>query len=112
MPRITVVKPFEPAELVYKIRETVTHRRSEELLEISRRTSGGSWRLIGSGAVIQSLRSQIERISGVASTVLITGESGSGKEVVARGHPFPCGKRLGAFCSGKCGKSAGKSGGK
>ena len=79
-----LVKPFEPAELVYKIRETVTHRRSEELLEISRRTSGGSWRLIGSGPVIQTLRSQIERISGVASTVLITGESGSGKEVVAR----------------------------
>ncbi len=79
-----IVKPFEPDELVYKIRETVANRRKEELLEISRRTSGGGWKLVGEGVVINSLREQIARISGVSSTVLITGESGSGKEVAAR----------------------------
>ncbi len=40
--------------------------------------------LVGDSAVLQRLREQIERVATTDSWVLITGEPGSGKEVVAR----------------------------
>ncbi len=42
------------------------------------------WRLVGESAAIRALRDQIEMAAPSNSRVLITGESGSGKEVVAR----------------------------
>ncbi len=42
------------------------------------------WRLIGESPVIKDLRAQIEMAAHSNSRVLITGESGSGKELVAR----------------------------
>ncbi len=41
-------------------------------------------RLCGRSAVMQQVYSQIARVAGTAVTVLVTGESGSGKEVVAQ----------------------------
>jgi two-component system response regulator PilR (NtrC family) len=46
--------------------------------------AGGASRLIGESAVMQSLRSQIERLARSMAPIAITGESGSGKELVAR----------------------------
>lgn len=42
------------------------------------------WRLIGESEKMRSLRSQVEIAARSSSRVLITGESGSGKELVAR----------------------------
>lgn len=44
----------------------------------------GKWRLIGESPPMKNLRSQIEMAAQSNSRVLITGESGSGKEIVAR----------------------------
>lgn len=55
-------------------------RENRELKEnLNRR-----WRLIGESEKMRSLRSQIEIAARSSSRVLITGESGSGKELVAR----------------------------
>ncbi|HEX8612286.1 MAG TPA: sigma-54 dependent transcriptional regulator [Telluria sp.] len=45
---------------------------------------GTASRLIGESAVMQSLRGQIERLARSMAPIAITGESGSGKELVAR----------------------------
>ncbi len=45
---------------------------------------GSASRLIGESAVMQSLRGQIERLARSMAPIAITGESGSGKELVAR----------------------------
>ncbi|NHZ80019.1 response regulator [Massilia sp. CCM 8695] len=46
--------------------------------------AGTASRLIGESAVMQSLRNQIERLARSMAPIAITGESGSGKELVAR----------------------------
>ncbi|NHZ95658.1 sigma-54 dependent transcriptional regulator [Massilia sp. CCM 8734] len=46
--------------------------------------AGTASRLIGESAVMQSLRKQIERLARSMAPIAITGESGSGKELVAR----------------------------
>jgi len=52
-----------------------------------RRAIGGRWsadRLIGTSPQIQAVRRAIREAAGVTATVLVTGPSGSGKEMVAR----------------------------
>ncbi len=79
-----LVKPFDSAELILKLRDMVADRKRETLLEIGRRTVGEKTGLIGETPVMRTLREHISRISMTPSRVLITGESGTGKEVVAR----------------------------
>jgi two-component system response regulator AtoC len=79
-----LVKPFDPAELVIKLRYLVEDKRRENSLEAEKRMAGGENLLIGDSEVMRELSTQIDRIAGSDVTVLITGESGAGKEVVAR----------------------------
>ncbi|GHV95538.1 sigma-54-dependent Fis family transcriptional regulator [Spirochaetia bacterium] len=81
-----LVKPFDPAELIIRLRFLVENKRRENVLEVAVRTSsaaGGSL-LLGQSPLIRRLSDQIDKIAGSDVTVLITGESGAGKEVAAR----------------------------
>ncbi|MFQ5509727.1 MAG: sigma-54-dependent transcriptional regulator [Leptospirillia bacterium] len=44
----------------------------------------GKWEMVGESPSIQRLKSEIERVAGSCARALITGENGSGKELVAR----------------------------
>ncbi|MDR1109098.1 MAG: sigma-54 dependent transcriptional regulator [Spirochaetaceae bacterium] len=79
-----LVKPFDPAELVIKIRGLVEDKRRENLVEAEKRTGAGETALVGETAVMRALSAQIDKIAGSNVTVLISGESGTGKEVAAR----------------------------
>jgi two-component system response regulator AtoC len=79
-----LVKPFDPAEMVIKLRNLVEDKRRENSLEAEKRMSAGESRLIGGTATIRALSEQIDRIAQSFVTALITGESGVGKEIVAR----------------------------
>ncbi len=77
-----LLKPFDIETLQTKVRNAV---RQYELV-LSKRASegwGGPPRLLGQSEAMHRLREQIERASRTQSTVLILGESGSGKELVA-----------------------------
>jgi two-component system response regulator AtoC len=78
-----LVKPFDPAELIIKLRSLVENRRRENVIEAVKR-SGPTSALIGENPAMKRLSEQIDRIAGADVTVLITGESGTGKEVAAR----------------------------
>jgi two-component system response regulator AtoC len=80
-----LVKPFDPAELVIRLRALVENKRRENVLEAARRAEGRTGNLLlgGSPAILRMSR-QIDKIAGTDVTVLITGESGTGKEVAAR----------------------------
>jgi two-component system response regulator AtoC len=78
-----LVKPFDPAELVIRLRSLVENKRRENLIEAGVRTSQGK-AMLGESPVMRELSARIDRIAASDATVLITGESGTGKEVAAR----------------------------
>ncbi|GHV89824.1 Fis family transcriptional regulator [Spirochaetia bacterium] len=78
-----LVKPFDPAELVIRLRSLVENKRRENLIEADRRTVPESMQ-VGDTPEMRKLSVQLDKIAASDVTVLITGESGTGKEVAAR----------------------------
>jgi len=87
-----VTKPFETEELLARVgthialrREIEAHRKSKAtihlLVEESRSDRDA---LIGESSALQRVREQIAQVAPTDSTVLIQGETGTGKELVAR----------------------------
>lgn len=79
-----IVKPFKSEKLLVTVSralESARLRRENEELKGRAQTDT---QLIGSSAHIQQLRSKIDRIAPTNSRVLISGPSGSGKELIAR----------------------------
>ena len=79
-----LVKPFDPAELIIKLKTLVENRRRENVLEAAGRTLARASSLIGGSPQMQKISERIDKIAAADVTVLITGESGTGKEVAAR----------------------------
>jgi len=86
-----ITKPFEGEQLVLTIRRAIERSSLiKENAQLKTQARGGSARgadcpaLIGESTIMRTLRQQIDTIAPSQSTVLITGESGSGKEVVAQ----------------------------
>ena len=79
-----IVKPFKSAKLL------VTAQRALEAAKLRRENAELKGRapsadeLVGSSSAISQLRQKIKRIAPTNSRVLITGPSGSGKELIAR----------------------------
>jgi two-component system response regulator AtoC len=79
-----LVKPFDPAELIIKLKDLVENKRRENLIEAGRRTESYEKVLIGDTPAMRELSARIDKIAGSGVTVMISGESGTGKEVAAR----------------------------
>jgi two-component system C4-dicarboxylate transport response regulator DctD len=83
-----IERPFEVEDLVAKVGRALDKRKlvldNRRLkTELANRTGIAS-RLIGNSPVIQALRDEIANVGSTDATVLIRGETGTGKEVVAR----------------------------
>ncbi|MBP7262544.1 MAG: sigma-54-dependent Fis family transcriptional regulator [Spirochaetia bacterium] len=79
-----LVKPFDPDELVMRLRKAVRERRLLADREASRRPDSEPTRLIGHSPAIQEALRLVDRAAPTPATVLVSGESGTGKEVLAR----------------------------
>jgi two-component system nitrogen regulation response regulator NtrX len=79
------VDKAEPIErVVQEIENAVAHSRMAGELRSLRRRFDGESSLVGDSPPMRALRAAIARVAPVPSGVLILGESGSGKELVAR----------------------------
>ena len=71
--------------VVHEVRRAIEHRRLQgEVAALQRRLAAEDSALVGSSAPMQALKGLIARLAPIPSAVLIEGESGSGKELVAR----------------------------
>ncbi|MHB8078887.1 MAG: sigma-54-dependent transcriptional regulator [Candidatus Krumholzibacteriia bacterium] len=80
-------KPFEPDAVRVAVKracERSTLLRENESLRGAMRRLDPFTRLVGDSPPMQALREVIARVAPTAATVLITGETGTGKELVAR----------------------------
>ena len=74
-------KPLERDRVLLALRNAVERQRLEDENRLLR---GAPFELVGESAAMRDLRAVIERAAPTPATVLITGESGVGKELVAR----------------------------
>jgi len=82
-----VQKPFFRDELLMRVRAAAERRqlaRQVDLLQRHIRAGGPLDALIGESAAMVHVKELIRRAAPVAGTVLITGETGTGKELAAR----------------------------
>ncbi|HSO39646.1 MAG TPA: sigma-54 dependent transcriptional regulator [Labilithrix sp.] len=82
-----LTKPFEMEELCFAAGRALQHRRLREEVRRLREeiaTTHGEGEILGSSPPMVALRQLVERVARSDATALITGESGCGKEVVAR----------------------------
>jgi DNA-binding NtrC family response regulator len=80
-------KPFEIEELLVAVRRALEHqslRRQHRYLLSEREEEFGHYGIVGKSRAIQEALRQLELVARSKSTVLITGETGTGKELAAR----------------------------
>ena len=81
-----IQKPFDPEELVFAVKKAVEHfaliKKNRELTE--QLATIRSDELIGSSKAMREVKALIDRVAPLDVTVLISGETGTGKELVAR----------------------------
>ena len=99
-------KPFNMDELRIKVRqhlETLRIRQENVLLKRTLNTSHEFCNIIGRSDAMLDTFKMIETIAKTVSTVLITGESGTGKDLVARALHFNSLRREHPFVALNCG---------
>lgn len=77
-----IVKPFSPAELVEKYRQMMEVKN--KTVHLSRAENSSVPVLLGQSHAMEQVRRKIEKVKDLNTTVLVTGESGTGKGVVAK----------------------------
>ncbi|MDQ4061960.1 MAG: sigma-54 dependent transcriptional regulator [Pseudomonadota bacterium] len=79
-----IEKPFEADRLVLVAERALEASRLKREVKQLRQRSGEGARLVGASTVMNHLRQLIQRVAPTNSRVMISGPSGSGKELAAR----------------------------
>jgi two-component system C4-dicarboxylate transport response regulator DctD len=82
-------KPYVPDQLVHSISRAAEQARlKRELADLRRKLDGGanelSTRLVGASRVMEDLRRSVLELAAIPADIILLGETGTGKEVVAR----------------------------
>jgi two-component system response regulator AtoC len=88
-----ITKPFDAGELRAVIRKAVNTAVAEldhvEAMPVDDETIGGRYGMIGNSAVMQDVYAVLDKVADSPTTVLVTGDSGTGKELIAQAlHNF------------------------
>ena len=100
-----VAKPYEPDHLRHLIRRILDRRRLIDELEQLRKQMRGDYHfhtMVSKSPKIRKLFDLIEQVGPLGSTVLIHGETGTGKELVAQAVHAADTRRAGPFVALNC----------
>jgi DNA-binding NtrC family response regulator len=101
-----LTKPFEPEELIYRVKNAL---QQSELLEENRelrKELEGKFcfdNIIGTSVGLKNILGKIEKVAVRDTSVLITGESGSGKELIAQAIHYNSPRHERKFVAINCG---------
>ncbi|HEY1957013.1 MAG TPA: sigma-54 dependent transcriptional regulator [Polyangiaceae bacterium] len=101
-----LAKPFDIDDLVLVVERAINQRTLREevkRLRMERGESNSSSALLGESAALRSVARMIQRVADTDSVVLVTGETGTGKELVARAIHEQSRRRDGTFVAINCG---------
>ena len=101
-----IVKPLDVDQLTLMLKRIVEHQQliTENILLRKRLTEQYEFEdIIGRSEAMQEVFSMIKAVTDTNATVLITGETGTGKELVARAIHSNSSQRYGPFVATSCG---------
>jgi two-component system response regulator PilR (NtrC family) len=102
-----VLKPFKVDELRLIVEKALEHRALLQENRVLRHRVGkprlAAPEIIGKSAAMEEVRALVEKVAPARTTVLVTGESGVGKEVVARAIHDRSDRRTQPFVAINCG---------
>ncbi|AWB06745.1 Fis family transcriptional regulator (plasmid) [Azospirillum humicireducens] len=101
-----IEKPAEPDHLVEVVRRALAHRRlvlENRRLRAQLAEGGSEGRIIGRSPAIEHLRAAVANLADAEVDVLLFGETGTGKELVARSLHEGGRRRAGNFVALNCG---------
>lgn len=102
-----IPKPFSPEALVEVVRRALDKRaltlEVAALKQALARQAGGATRLVGRSPQMRAVRALIERVAGSDVDVLVRGETGTGKELVAQALHELSGRAQGPLVALNCG---------
>jgi len=95
-------KPLEQNRVVTSLRNALRERKLSEENTGLKRALAEPWKLLGESSAMRALREQVARVAASEVSVLITGENGAGKEVVARQIHLASARAAGPFVTVNC----------
>jgi len=97
-----VEKPIAKEKLLIAVKNALQQQRLSTAYERLQREISGRFDMIGESAALQKVKEHILRVAPTSTRVLILGESGSGKELVARAIHNASDRREQAFIKVNC----------
>ena len=101
-----VAKPFEYDEILHRAKRSLERsaaaREMDNLLRSRHAVSGDFSVIIGASEVISAIRKQLKKISLSTYPVLVTGETGTGKNLMAKAIHLNSQRAAGPFISVNC----------
>jgi DNA-binding NtrC family response regulator len=98
-----LTKPLDPGRLLITVRRAAERRALAREISELRAQVGGSERIIAASAAMQSVLRTVAKLADTDSTVLMTGESGVGKDLIAAALHAQSNRRNGKFVPINCG---------
>jgi len=82
-----IIKPLEFDDILFRINRLLEHRKLERENKLLRQELHHTYdfeQIIGKSPAMKNIFSMVEKVAKTGGTVLITGKSGTGKELIAR----------------------------